>query len=71
MRVAIIGQGYVGLTISVFASKHFEVIGFDSNHAVVDSLNQGISHIEGVESSELERALKSNKYRATSQESDI
>ena len=71
MKVAIIGQGYVGLTISTFASKHFEVIGFDSNPAVVDALNQGISHIEGVESSELQRAIKSSKYRATSQESDI
>ena len=71
MKVAIIGQGYVGLTISIYSSKHFEVVGFDSNHAVVHALNQGISHIEGVESSELQRAIKSSKYRATSQESDI
>ena len=71
MKVAIIGQGYVGLTISTFAAKHFEVIGFDSNQKVVDALNQGISHIEGVDSSELQRAIKSNKFRATTQESDI
>ena len=71
MKIAIIGQGYVGLTISIFASQHIEVVGFDSNPRIVDALNQGISHIEGVESSELKRAIKSNKYRATSQESEI
>ncbi len=50
IKVAIIGQGYVGLTISAFAAEFFEVVGFDSNQKVVDQLNSGISHIEGVES---------------------
>jgi UDP-N-acetyl-D-glucosamine dehydrogenase len=48
MKVAIIGQGYVGLTISVFAAEHHTVVGFDMNQGVVDALNQGRSHIEGV-----------------------
>jgi UDP-N-acetyl-D-glucosamine dehydrogenase len=39
MKIAIIGQGYVGLTISTFAAEHFEVIGFDSNQKIVDNLN--------------------------------
>ena len=51
MKVGIIGQGYVGLTISAFAAEHFDVVGFDSNQKIVDQLNFGISHIEGVESS--------------------
>jgi len=71
MKVAIIGQGYVGLTISTFASKHFEVIGFDSNQKVVAALNQGNSHIEGVSSSDLLRAIETKKYRATFLESEI
>ena len=71
MKIAIIGQGYVGLTISTFASKHFEVLGFDSNQKVVDALNRGISHIEGVNSSELQHAIKSRKFRATSLESEL
>ena len=50
MRVAIIGQGYVGLTISAFAAEHHEVFGFDMNAVVVERLNQGVSHIEGVDS---------------------
>ncbi len=46
MKIAIIGQGYVGLTISAFAAEHFNVVGFDSNHNIVNNLNLGISHIE-------------------------
>ena len=40
MRVVIIGQGYVGLTISAFAAELHEVIGFDMNTAVVERLNK-------------------------------
>ena len=50
MKVSIIGQGYVGLTISVFAAEHHTVVGFDKNQGVVDALNSGRSHIEGVAS---------------------
>ncbi len=71
MKIAIIGQGYVGLTISVFASEHFDVIGFDNNKIVVDKLNQGISHIEGVASLDLKRWIKSGSYRATSYGADL
>jgi UDP-N-acetyl-D-glucosamine dehydrogenase len=71
MKVAIIGQGYVGLTISAFAGEFFEVIGFDNNHKIVDQLNSGISHIEGVESSILEKWIKAGRYEATTIGSDI
>jgi len=71
MKVAIIGQGYVGLTISSFAAEFYEVIGFDSNEKVVKQLNQGISHIEGVDSATLGKSVKSGNYRATSKASDI
>ncbi len=65
MRVAIIGQGYVGLTIAAFASKHHEVIGYDSNQKIVDHLNNGVSHIEGVESSLLKQRIEQKRYLAT------
>jgi UDP-N-acetyl-D-glucosamine dehydrogenase len=71
MKVSIIGQGYVGLTISVFAADHHDVIGFDKNQTVVDALNQGKSHIEGVESSDLARLLASGRYKATTDASQI
>ena len=71
MKIAIIGQGYVGLTIAAFASKTNQVIGFDNSQKVVDQLNQGISHIEGVESSSIKAAIDSGNYRASTNSSDI
>jgi UDP-N-acetyl-D-glucosamine dehydrogenase len=71
MKVAIIGQGYVGLTISAFAGEHFEVVGFDNNQRIVDQLNNGISHIEGVESSVLQQWINAGRYQATANGRDI
>ena len=71
MKVAIIGQGYVGLTISSFAAEFYDVVGFDNNEKIVNQLNQGISHIEGVESATLGKWVKSGRYRATNIGSDI
>ena len=71
MKVSIIGQGYVGLTISVFAAEEHTVVGFDKDQRVVDALNQGQSHIEGVESSDLAKWISAGKYSATTEASDI
>jgi UDP-N-acetyl-D-glucosamine dehydrogenase len=71
MKVSIIGQGYVGLTISVFAADQHIVVGFDKNQGVVDALNAGKSHIEGVESPDLTRLIASGSFRATTDASEI
>jgi UDP-N-acetyl-D-glucosamine dehydrogenase len=71
MKVGIIGQGYVGLTISAFAGEFFEVVGYDNNQKIVDQLNSGISHIEGVESSVLQNWIHAGRYRATSSGADL
>jgi UDP-N-acetyl-D-glucosamine dehydrogenase len=71
MSIAIIGQGYVGLTISVFAAEHFKVIGYDANSEVVAKLNSGVSHIEGVNSSLLKSLIEAGHYRATTHGSDL
>ena len=71
MKVAIIGQGYVGLTISSFAAEFYQVVGFDRSERVVNQLNSGISHIEGVDSAILSKHIASGSFRATSQASDI
>jgi len=55
MKVGVIGQGYVGLTISAFAGEFYSVVGLDNNQKVVDQLNKGFSHIEGVESVVLQK----------------
>jgi UDP-N-acetyl-D-glucosamine dehydrogenase len=70
-KVAIIGQGYVGLTIAAFASKANQVVGFDMNQRVVDQLNKGISHIEGVDSGSLKSTIASGNYRASTSGPDI
>lgn len=65
MKVSIIGQGYVGLTISAFAGAHHTVVGFDKSQVVVDRLNKGISHIEGVDSSVIASLIAKGAYKAT------
>ena len=71
MKTTIIGQGYVGLTISAFASKQYEVVGFDLNAKIVSDLNKGISHIEGVDSKEIKDAISAGTYKATTDAADI
>lgn len=71
MKVAIIGQGYVGLTIAAFASTHFKVVGFDNNSKIVAQLNNGVSHIEGVDSALIADAVKRGTYLATNNAADI
>ena len=71
MKVAIIGQGYVGLTLSVFAAKANDVIGYDRNSSLVENLNSGKSHIEGVDGEILKKLIAQGKFKATSSSADI
>lgn len=71
MKVGIIGQGYVGLTISAFAAEFFEVVGLDSNEQIVQQLNLGVSHIEGVDGSILKKWISAGRYRASINGSDL
>ncbi len=67
MRVAIIGQGYVGLTIAVGAAgAGHTVVGFDVNDGLVAQLNAGQSHIEGISHSDLAGFIAGGTYTATS-----
>jgi len=67
MRVAIIGQGYVGLTIGISAAEGgHSVLGFDVNTGLVSQLTSGISHIEGISNSQLNKLSQDGKYRTTS-----
>ena len=66
MRVAIIGQGYVGLTIAIGAAgAGHEVIGIDVNKVLVSQLNSGFSHIEGISDSALKSFLSTKIYSAS------
>jgi len=70
MRVAIIGQGYVGLTIAVSAAgAGHSVIGFDVNEQLVSALSAGTSHIEGISDLALSTFIGSGAYRASTEPS--
>jgi UDP-N-acetyl-D-glucosamine dehydrogenase len=70
MRVAIIGQGYVGLTIAVGAAgAGHTVIGFDVNQNLVDQLNSGKSHIEGISDSQIGGFISSGSFEASADSS--
>ena len=71
MKVSIIGQGYVGLTISACAGEHYEVIGFDTSTTIVERLNKGTSHIEGVDSLSIAKLIAKGRYKATTNPADI
>ena len=67
MQVAIIGQGYVGLTITVGAAgAGHRVIGFDVDQERVDMLNSGKSHVEGITDSQLASFVSSGTFVASS-----
>jgi UDP-N-acetyl-D-glucosamine dehydrogenase len=66
MRVAIIGQGYVGLTIAVGAAgAGHSVVGFDVNDQLVVALNTGTSHIEGISDTALSSLIGTGAYKAS------
>ena len=60
LKVAIVGQGYVGLPLAMAAvGAGHSVVGIDSDAGLVASLSSGVSVIEDVSDSELAMALKS------------
>jgi UDP-N-acetyl-D-glucosamine dehydrogenase len=72
MRVAIIGQGYVGLTIAVGAAgTGHSVVGFDVNDGLVTQLNAGKSHIEGISDSALTGFIGSSAYKASTDAAEL
>src|SRR5262245_46829243 len=65
-RIAVIGQGYVGLPLAVaFAQVGFAVTGIDVDLDRVEALNRGRPHIGDVAPETLSTLLASGHYRAT------
>jgi UDP-N-acetyl-D-glucosamine dehydrogenase len=62
MKVSIIGQGYVGLTISIGAAKNgHEVIGFDINETLIQNLIAGNTFVPGILKKEILELQRSGK----------
>ena len=65
-KVAVVGQGYVGLPLAIAAAKAgFRVIGLDKNSKKVANLNNFISSVEDVDSDELKEIGSKGAYFAT------
>lgn len=71
MKVSIIGQGYVGQTVAMYAAQEYDVVGFDIHPGLVSELNSGKSRIEGLDQTLLSAALSANRYKASNDPKDI
>jgi UDP-N-acetyl-D-glucosamine dehydrogenase len=72
MKVAIIGQGYVGLPLAMaISSAGHEVLGFDLNVSIVENINLGVSHIEDVSKNQLLEVVNSGRFKASSNPKDL
>lgn len=74
-KLAVIGQGYVGLPVAaLFADKGFDVLGVDVLPELVAKVNKGINPIEGKEpglAELLKSVVESGRLRATTDYSEL
>ncbi len=65
-RIAIIGLGYVGLPLAVgFAKAGYRVLGIDVDERKIAALNEGRSHIQDVESSDVQAMVRAGRLSAS------
>ena len=70
--LAIIGQGYVGLTLAMAAvDAGWTVVGVDNFEAKVAQINSGKSPVEDISDTQLQAALTSGAYRASTDFSSV
>ncbi len=71
-RVAVIGQGYVGLPLAMRAVEvGFDVVGLDSDKRKISSLIAGKSYIDDVSDEDISHALSSGSYLPTESTDDL
>ncbi|UHO39167.1 nucleotide sugar dehydrogenase [Chryseobacterium capnotolerans] len=77
-RIAVIGQGYVGLPLSLEFARHYPVLGFDINIERINQLNKGYDITLEADSEKLNEELKnyikaegSIGYKATNELHEI
>jgi UDP-N-acetyl-D-glucosamine dehydrogenase len=67
VKVAVIGQGYVGLPISIAAcNADFSVLGIDTDKVKIQKLASGKSGIEYIDDESLKNHISTGKYEPTS-----
>ncbi len=71
-RVAVVGQGYVGLPLAVGAVEAgHTVVGYDVDEGRIARLRSGDSYVEDVGERRLAKALESGAYRPTTDAADL
>jgi UDP-N-acetyl-D-glucosamine dehydrogenase len=67
-KVVVVGQGYVGLPLAMRAVEvGWTVVGLDNDEQRVKRLNAGESYVEDVPSAELQAAVESGRYQASTE----
>jgi UDP-N-acetyl-D-glucosamine dehydrogenase len=70
-RLAVIGQGYVGLPLAMLAADAgYEVVGIDLDLSRIDSLRRGESYVDDVDDGQLRQGLASGRYTASADYAD-
>lgn len=64
-KICIVGQGYVGLSISLAAYSSYEIIGFDIDEKKINTIKQGKSPLFEVANSDIQRMINSGHYICT------
>lgn len=65
-KVAVIGQGYVGLPLALRACEAgFDVVGFEIDGGRVKRLMDGVSYVDDVPSERVAAALETGRYKPT------
>jgi UDP-N-acetyl-D-glucosamine dehydrogenase len=72
MKIAVVGQGYVGLPLSLqFARAGVNVLGLDVDREKVDALNAGKSYIKHIEAKDIAEAVNAGIFKATTEFSRV
>lgn len=65
-RLAVVGQGYVGLPLAMRAVEvGYDVVGYDVDATRVEMLASASSYVDDIDDDDLARALASGRYRPT------
>ena len=65
INICVVGLGYVGLPLACLFSKHYPTVGFDTDAARVNALNNGCDDTREVDSDKLSDAVDNHALRFT------
>jgi UDP-N-acetyl-D-glucosamine dehydrogenase len=72
MKISVVGQGYVGLTLAINAALvGHEINGYDSNSGLIEQLYMGETFIPGIRKNDILNLIKTGKYFPTHNPADI